>query len=84
MSNSTHPRYQSESWTQYAALADGRSISGSPRKSPFQQKRFFDEYQAWTAVEAITDLVRLLVMPQQKILPAPPKPQDTGAIASSG
>jgi hypothetical protein len=58
-------------WTVYLGL--------SAREFPFQQKRFFDEYQAWTAVEAVTDLGRLLVMPQQKILPAPPKPQDTAA-----
>lgn len=30
---------------------------------PFQQKRFFEEYEAWSAVERITDTSKLLEMP---------------------
>ena len=41
-------------WRAYKKLTD--------KDFPFQQKRFFDEYKAWTAVERLTDPSKLLVI----------------------
>jgi hypothetical protein len=50
-------------WIQYKRMTD--------QDMPFQQKRFFEEYTAWTAVELVTDFGRLLAMPGKKELPMP-------------
>lgn len=49
-------------WIQYKRMTED--------DQPFQQKRFFEEYMAWTAVELATDFGKLLTMPEQKELPA--------------
>jgi len=49
-------------WIQYKRMTE--------EDQPFQQKRFFEEYMAWTAVELVTDVGKLLMMPEQKELPA--------------
>jgi hypothetical protein len=52
-----------------------------PSDFPFQQKRFFDEYQAWTAVERVLpDLANILQLPAKAILQlAAPKSENAGA-----
>lgn len=47
-------------WTVYLQLA--------PEDFPFQQKRFFEEYKAWDAVNATVDTGKLLQMPDLKKL----------------
>jgi hypothetical protein len=49
-------------WVQYKRMTED--------DQPFQQKRFFEEYMAWTAVELAMDFGKLLTMPEQKGLPA--------------
>jgi hypothetical protein len=50
-------------WIQYKRMTE--------EDQPFQQKRFFEEYMAWTAVEQVTDFGKLLTMPEIKKLSMP-------------
>jgi hypothetical protein len=65
---------RSGGWSAYLRMTD--------EDFPFVQKRFFEEYKAWSNVEAITDRARLLEIPQVKQLaaaapkmPEPPAPK---------
>lgn len=51
-----------------------------PRDFPFQQKRFFDEYEAWTAVEKVLpDMAKVLQLTGAKTLQLV-KPMDPRAV----
>jgi len=52
-------------WKQYKCMTEN--------DQPFQQKRFFEEYKSWLAVEQVTDTSKLLAMPMVKQLPAEKK-----------
>jgi hypothetical protein len=70
-------------WKLYARMTD--------EDFPFVQKRFFEEYEAWTDVERISDRTRLLEIPRVKELvsakameperPRAPAPAPTAAAA---
>jgi len=56
-------------WKQYKCMTQS--------DLPFQQKRFFDEYRAWAAVEKNVDSSRMLAMtPVNRLPAAKPKPVD--------
>jgi hypothetical protein len=53
---------RSGGWSVYLRMTD--------EDFPFVQKRFFEEYEAWTGVERISDRARLLETPRGKALVA--------------